>query len=145
MIQHRAKITGIYQIKNTTTGECYVGSSVNIQERLYNHMCNLCKGVHINKLLQESWNRDGPVAFTFSILEAVENRTVLRQREVYWVKKTEALEKGFNTQTDLFKRSTVVVVGMETKKRLENLEMGSMNSTMSQLLKYYRKSGGSAA
>ncbi len=39
---------GIYQIKNTKTGETYVGSSLSINNRLKVHMTELVTGTHIN-------------------------------------------------------------------------------------------------
>lgn len=131
-------ITGIYQIKNALTNECYVGSSINVQKRLSDHIKHLASGTHINKLLQNSWKEYGFENFVLGVLEVVENDKDLLEREIYWIQETKALENGFNTKTDQNKHVTVVVVDIETKIDLENLEMGSMQSTVSQLLKFYK-------
>ncbi|MEK7136673.1 MAG: GIY-YIG nuclease family protein [Patescibacteria group bacterium] len=136
-------LKGIYQIKNVLTGECYIGSSFNIQRRLADHMRYLSDGVHINKMLQGSWKKYGSENFTISILEIVGDDLALAEREIFWVKKTRAEKDGFNTKTDQHKYSSVIVVNLTTKFELESLGMGSMQSTLSQLLKFYQKQHGS--
>ncbi|MFH0770521.1 MAG: GIY-YIG nuclease family protein [Candidatus Peregrinibacteria bacterium] len=74
-------LMGIYQIRNGKTDERYIGSSLSIHNRLKKHMLDLIKGVHINRSLQESWNKDGVESFLFSILELVGNREELGKRE----------------------------------------------------------------
>lgn len=130
---------GIYMIRNIRTNECYVGSSNVISNRLKDHIVQLTNGSHINKLLLNSWNQYGPDCFEFSILELVKDDKELPSREIYWINKTGALTNGFNTKTDQYKRRTLMQVGPELKVKLESLEMGSMNETLQQLLKFYEK------
>lgn len=130
---------GIYQIRNVETNECYVGSSHKIFNRLKDHMTQLSKGFHMNKLILDSWKRFGPTKFEFTILEMVSREDDLGTREIYWIEKTGALESGFNTKTDQYKSRSVMHVGADLKLKLESLEMGSMNETIQQLLKFYEK------
>lgn len=60
--------SGIYQIKNQTTNEIYIGSSQNIKKRWQDHLCLLKKNKHHSLHLQRSWNKHGPSIFEFSIL-----------------------------------------------------------------------------
>ncbi len=129
---------GIYQIKNLKTGECYIGSSASMNNRMKNHMTDLANGTHINRSLQDSWVKYGPENFYFSILEIVESRDDLSVRELSWIKKTGSHSIGFNSKTDQYKERTLISVHMLTKKELEGLKLGSMNKTIQHLLVYYK-------
>jgi group I intron endonuclease len=62
-------ISGIYQIRNIINGKCYIGSSINIQERWGAHKRTLRKNQHYNKYLQRAWNKHGEGCFEFTVLE----------------------------------------------------------------------------
>lgn len=134
-----SSIFGIYQIKNKVTGETYVGSSDNVQKRLKDHMISLARGHHINKMLQRSWKKYGPESHIFEVLEEVQEKNELSNREIFWINKTDSLENGFNTKTDKCKNRTLISIHPETKIELERLDMGSMSETLGQLIKYYLK------
>lgn len=70
-------VAGVYQITNTTTGEAYIGSTVNISGRWASHRYKLRKGTHGNRNLQESWNKHGKGFFEFSVLEIVKDKAGL--------------------------------------------------------------------
>jgi len=76
--------SGIYQINNIETGAFYVGQSVDVQSRLERHAKKLRGGKHINKHLQNSWNKWDEDAFTFEVLELCPERD-LNDREKYWL------------------------------------------------------------
>jgi group I intron endonuclease len=61
--------SGIYKIVNTVTGDCYVGSAVNIGDRKLKHFHQLRHNKHHSKYLQRSFNVHGEAAFVFSIIE----------------------------------------------------------------------------
>lgn len=62
---------GVYQIKNEKSGKVLFGSSTNLHGPLNRHRFMLSIGRHLNAALQEDWNRLGPDAFTFEVLEEV--------------------------------------------------------------------------
>jgi hypothetical protein len=62
---------GVYQVKNQQSGKILLGSSTNLHGPLNKHRFMLSIGRHNNAALQADWNRLGPDAFTFEILEAV--------------------------------------------------------------------------
>ena len=130
-------LIGIYQIENMKNGQKYVGVSTRIYKRLKDHMSFLANGTHINKQLLESWNKDGPENFSFSILEIGNEPLLLPGKEIYWIHKTSAQNLGYNTQTDLFKERALLHIGSELKKELEALNIGSMNETLKQLIEFY--------
>ena len=136
-----SSVSGIYKIYNNVTSESYIGSSVRTVERLHDHMVDLARDCHTNKLLQDSWNKYGPKSFTFSIVEIVLDREALLNRELHWINKFGTVERGFNIKSDQHKNRTVMKIHPETKEELESLGMGSVNATLAQLLKYYKKYG----
>jgi group I intron endonuclease len=77
-------ISGIYQILNTATDDCYVGSSVNITNRRIRHVSELRRGKHINQRLQRAWDKYGETAFVVNVLEEVESE-ILIEREQWWI------------------------------------------------------------
>ncbi|MFH1444717.1 MAG: GIY-YIG nuclease family protein [Candidatus Peregrinibacteria bacterium] len=132
-------LIGIYQILNDKTGECYVGSSLSIHNRLKKHLLDLTKGIHINRTMQESWNRDGACSFQLSILELVNSCDELSEREIHWIKERNAQSIGFNTKTDQFKSRTHISLNLSTKHDLEALHLGSMDKTIKKLVEEYKK------
>jgi group I intron endonuclease len=60
--------SGIYQIKNTTSGGVYFGRSVDVSDRLTHHRNELRRNAHRNKRLQNSWNKYGEDAFKFECI-----------------------------------------------------------------------------
>ncbi len=59
---------GIYAIVNRSTGERYVGQSLNITERWAAHRKDLDAGTHHSEGLQKAWEKLGPGDFDFVVL-----------------------------------------------------------------------------
>jgi group I intron endonuclease len=83
--QEQAKLSGIYVIRNTTNNKIYVGSAVNLQNRFWIHFSRLRANNHINKHLQASFNKNGENSFTFNLLEIVEDKDELINREQHYI------------------------------------------------------------
>lgn len=79
------KAHGIYVIKNTTNGKCYVGSAISLRRRKFDHFTALQKGYHKNPRLQNAFNKYGVDAFEFSIIELVSDKTLLIEREQHYI------------------------------------------------------------
>lgn len=104
------KICGIYLI-STPNKSCYVGSSINIYRRWYEHRYALKNCIHHSHRLQSAWNKYGD-DLQFQILErCVESDLV--SREQYWVDK---LSPALNCATDI----NNVWTNPETRKKLES-------------------------
>ena len=99
-------LTGIYQIKNKLDNKIYIGSgsSINntkavsgIYTRLADHHKRLRADQHINKYLQNAWNKYGEENFEFEILELCSAEKCL-EREQYWLDKKQCYDKeiGYN-------------------------------------------------
>lgn len=75
---------GVYQILCLVSGKSYVGSSIRIYQRWYQHRRCLRIGDHRSPRLQRAWLKHGEENFYFSILEECD-RNVLFEREQYWI------------------------------------------------------------
>jgi group I intron endonuclease len=60
---------GVYQVTCRVDGGRYVGSAVDVDQRVEQHKTQLRAGKHPNRLLQEAWVRHGEDQFVFKILE----------------------------------------------------------------------------
>lgn len=76
---------GVYKITNEMNGKCYVGSSKNVMRRLRDHQRELEGNKHVNKYLQNAFNKNGGKNFRYELLEVVEDEAVLREREQYYM------------------------------------------------------------
>ena len=62
---------GIYKITNTANGNVYIGQAVNINARVASHINNLKSNNHVNKHLQNAWNKYGQDSFVFSVFVGI--------------------------------------------------------------------------
>ena len=95
-------VSGIYQITNTVTGDCYIGFSKNIPQRWKLHLSEMrgvAKGtrhpeqyISCNRNVLYSCFEHGLDSFSFEVLEECEER-YLRQKESEWIGR---LQPSFN-------------------------------------------------
>lgn len=78
-------ISGIYIIFNQVSCSYYIGSSIDIRNRMRAHIRALMEQTHRNRYLQRAYNRHGPDAFLFSILEEVPDTANLIACEQRWL------------------------------------------------------------
>lgn len=90
---------GIYCIYNITTSKFYIGSTIAIIYRWYNHRKDLRNNNHCSKYLQHSYNKHGESAFQFYLIEIVKDKNKLLEREQWWLDITRCYlpEIGYNT------------------------------------------------
>lgn len=72
-------ISGIYKIKNVHDGRSYIGSAINIADCWMQHRSDFANGVNERKL-QTAWDKFGPVAFVWVLLETVDKEIDLPKR-----------------------------------------------------------------
>ncbi len=87
--------SGVYQILCIPTAKIYVGSSLNISERWWEHRWDLRRGTHHSRYLQRAWDKYGEEAFVFSILEYVDDPDLLMEREQVWMDTTRCYERNY--------------------------------------------------
>ena len=71
-------------IINLVNGKRYVGSSVNIYQRLHDHVHNLKNNCAHNQHFQNSWNKHGEINFIYSVLEFCD-RNLQFDREQFYI------------------------------------------------------------
>ena len=90
------RTSGIYRIRNTTTGKVYIGQSKNIEKRIEQHDKKLYNGTHSNKEMQKDYDKGH--RFVYELVEETitSDRTTLDKKEEYFIKKYDSKRKGYN-------------------------------------------------
>lgn len=88
---------GIYKIVCLANSKVYIGSSINIQNRLDRHKYELKNNIHKNQYLQNVWNKYGELSFRFSVLEECSKEELLEKENLYIFNNNSlSSEYGFN-------------------------------------------------
>lgn len=93
----QTKIRGIYAIQNKLNNRIYIGKSIDIIRRWYEHVKS-----SISNELDSDIHKLGAKNFTFHILEVCENDIEdLGEREYFYVQKYKTFDKkyGYNTKS----------------------------------------------
>ena len=80
------KISGVYKIENTVTGDFYIGSSKDVKHRWACHKCQSRWNEHPNSQLYHDMQKYGVDKFDFQILEEVEAEK-LKEKEQQFIEK----------------------------------------------------------
>src|SRR5258708_40355023 len=90
--------SGIYRFVNWANGKMYIGSAVNLKNRKKNHLISLRLNKHFNRYLQAAYNKGGGCNILFEVIEYVENKVNLIEREQYYLDKFKSYERevGYN-------------------------------------------------
>jgi len=96
---------GIYQIRNTINGKVYVGSSIRMNHRKYEHFCDLNKGKHHSIKLQRAYNKYGKDSFIFEVIECIQltedlgiNSKLITAREQFYIDSKNSYTLGYNSR-----------------------------------------------
>ena len=90
-------ICGIYKITNLKTQQCYIGQSVNIQDRWKQHIkCGLGIDASTTNKLYKAMQEDGVWSFTFELLEKCP-RDQLNEKEKFWIEMYQADIYSYNS------------------------------------------------
>lgn len=82
-------IAGVYRFTNVITGECYIGSSVDLNRRRHQHLNNLRKRKHHSYRFQAAWDEYGESNFDYDVLEELPITELIKEellaREQFWI------------------------------------------------------------
>jgi group I intron endonuclease len=92
------KYCGVYKIENAINGKVYIGSAVDLWNRLQLHRWYLLRNRHPSKHMQAAWNLYGPNVFWFGVIELVEDSRLLIEREQAAIERfgSNDPERGYN-------------------------------------------------
>lgn len=86
-------VCGIYLLRNTVDGKCYVGQSVNIANRWREHLKSMRRGTKTK--LYDAMRKHGADAFEIVVLcECAADQ--LDEREAHWMAEHNSRESGYN-------------------------------------------------
>ena len=75
--------SGIYMIRNNINNNYYIGSSINLNRRKNSHFSKLRKNKHVNKKLQNSYNKYGQKNFEWIILKPCDKDSLQKEEQKY--------------------------------------------------------------
>lgn len=91
-------ISGIYKIENKINHNVYIGMSHDIKKRWKRHKANANnpESREYNKALYRAFRKYGVANFSFTIVELVDDLTLLPEREKFWISYYNSYKNGYN-------------------------------------------------
>lgn len=88
----RKAACGIFAVRCSATGECWIGKSRNLEQQRNGIWFGLRSGGYVNRAVQAAWAKHGEAAFSFEVLEALETEALsaysrdnlLKDRDAHW-------------------------------------------------------------
>ena len=91
------KLKGIYSITNINDNKIYIGSTFKSFIGRFKQHCNkLNQNKHPSLYLQNAWNKYGENSFIFRIVEVINEKDLLLDREKFYIEKYNSFENGYN-------------------------------------------------
>lgn len=109
-ISLKLNFCGIYMITNYVNNKRYIGSSIHVGQRLWEHRSYLRHNKHDNPHLQRAWNKYGEDNFNYTILEKCSPDKRF-EREQYYV---DLLKPEYNICVDVVENPPAT---LETRKK----------------------------
>lgn len=92
-----SEVGGVYRILNVENGRIYIGSTGTFRKRAYGHFHNLANNRHQNTFLQNDWNKCGPDAFIFEVIEVVQG-----EKEQRLIREQVFIDQHYDTQKNCY-------------------------------------------
>ena len=120
---------GIYKIINKVTNKYYIGSSIEIQNRLVHHTNQLKANRHCNIHLQNAWNKYTQDSFEFIIIEEFPNLDIVEIRNI----EQQYLDNSdwnqvYNIAKNVEKPCLNRIVSKETREKISKANTGKTHS-----------------
>ena len=112
--------SGIYIITNIVNDKFYIGSASHLSVRWNYHKSKMRGNKSDCKILQKAWNKYGEENFIFRILEMVEDKTKLLEREQFYL---DSMKPQYNI-LKIAGSCLGVKRSAETCKRISNARKG---------------------
>jgi len=114
---------GIYKIENIFNGNCYIGQSVNLKKRKYEHFRELKVKTHQNGHLQNSFDKYGEENFIFKIILYCEPEELT----YYEQKLVDICNPAYNIRKECVTTGLGTKRTEERKKKDSEIRMGNKN------------------
>ena len=117
----------IYKITNIHTGMCYIGMTIYEVEKRYKRHIENGKKIRGSLKLAKSLQEYGTINHNIITLEECDDE-IARERETYWIKKLNTIEKGYNmvySKADEY----VKEYWLDKEKATENIKNGKTWNT----------------
>lgn len=126
------KTMGIYKIKNLINNKVYIGGSTDVHQRFRRQKHELKNNKHWLEIFQIDWNRYGEINFEFTIIERVNDKNILLEREQYWSDKFLSYKgkHGYNKRTIVSCNKNVTLTEsarLKISKKLKGKLVGNKN------------------
>ena len=118
-------ISGIYKIKNIKNNKVYIGSSIDIINRWYDHKTRLNKKRHHSIKLQRAFNKYGKECFIYDIIEECESDYLII-KEQYYIDLFDSYKNGYNSVPNA-KNNLGMIHSDETKEKIRDASKGNKN------------------
>lgn len=115
----------IYQLTFVGGRKSYIGSANNFDNRKRRHRNDLRRGDHHCRILQTAFAKYGETAMRWKILETVDDRSMLIEREQVWLDAHAG--KLYNSSPTALSRLGAVV-SPETRRKLSKALLGNKNN-----------------
>jgi len=117
--RNQSEFGGVYKITNILNGRVYIGSTSCFRKRAASHKCNLEANRHLNKFMQNDFNKSGTESFLFEVLEVVAGDKQERlDREQFYI------DQWYDNQKNcynLVKQARDTRSGTRNKKQIDPL------------------------
>jgi len=90
----------IYMILFKGSNLNYIGRTTNLSVRMYQHFSSLKRGVCASKKLQTEYDKHGRSNIIVYIIEHIYDKSLLVDRESFWIKEKDTIKNGLNTAID---------------------------------------------
>lgn len=141
-------LKGIYRIFCTETNKSYIGSTwKSFKSRWKQHLSKLNNNKHHSKEMQNAWNKYGTDSFSCEILEVIDDKSILLEREAFFIDKFNSYNNGYNENPEPSRspmlNGSSCIKSSETHKQLWDNLKNSMTEEefMEYKLEYARKRG----
>jgi hypothetical protein len=89
----RKTVSGVYGVRCLSSGEVWTAGSRNVDAQQNRLWFSLRNGGHMNRAMQAAWTAHGEAAFSFEVLERIDDEALtpqgvldrLKVRQQYWL------------------------------------------------------------
>ena len=131
------KISGVYKITNTVTGDFYIGSSKNIKSRWANHKCYSTWKQHPNNPMYLDIQKYGTDKFVFEILAEVETEH-LKETEQQFIETLKPTYNNYNANGLDIDRYKEYLLKKESKNAIEFYDVYPWRNTKKRIYKIFK-------